>query len=156
MDAVQALLELYRDPRCSIDAITFQEGSHRFVFRAEADEDVHVVLQERGFNYARSAGQSEPASLPIIFTASLEEVRLSAERKNCGKHFFICELPTEYEEVQLEVHRPEQHMQSAACDTLFNTGRTAAGHGRLYFAKAGLSGRHWSPRTLLFVRVRTD
>ena len=135
------------------------DGLHRcqrLVCRAEATEDVQGVLQGRAFQYAESRGHLGTAAPAIVFVASLDEVKLSAQRKSGDQHFFICDLPDEHEEVQLEAHKPEQCSQYAAVDSSFEVGRAETGQRRLYFAKAGLAGRRWSPRLLLFVQIQTD
>jgi len=152
MDAVTALLELTRlDSRIELTPIVHRSGCHRLLFRAETDEVAQSTLTTGGFNFGEHSSGAPTGVLAMVFVASVQDAVQCAEKVNQGKHFFICDLPDEHAEVQLDVLDIDQHVQATCVDTLYQVRRNAS--QATCFAKAGSVGTLWQPRLLLFASI---
>ncbi len=152
MDAVTALLELTRlDSRIELTPIVYRSGCHRLLFRAETDEAAQSTLTTTGFNFGEHSSGASTGVIAMVFVASVEEALQCAEKVNQGKHFFICNLPDEHVEVQLDVLDIDQHVQSTCVDTLYQVRRNASQAN--CFATAGSVGTLWQPRFLLLASI---
>ena len=152
MDAVAALLELTRlDSRIELTPIVYRSGCHRLLFRAETDETTQSTLTTGGFNFGEHSSGAPTGVIAMVFVASVEDALQCAEKVNQGKHFFICDLPDEHVEVQLDVLDVDQHVRSTCVDTLYQVRRNASQAN--CFAKAGSVGTLWHPRLLLLASI---
>ncbi|DBA98962.1 TPA: hypothetical protein ACH3X1_014302 [Trebouxia sp. C0004] len=152
MDAVAALLELTRlDGRIELTPIVYCSGCRRLLFRAETDEAAQSTLTKGGFNFGEHSSGAPTGLVAMVFVASVEGALQCAEKVNQGKHFFICDLPDEHVEVQLDVLDVDQHVQSTCVDTLYQVRRNASQAN--CFAKAGSVGTLWQPRLLLLASI---
>ena len=153
MDVVATMIGMMRfASKIELVPIVFQPGCQRVLFRAETTAAAYAVTAAGAFCFD-GAGPNGHSSVTVMsFVTTIEEAISCAQRVNNGRHFFICDLPDQFVEMNLEVRDPEQHIQTTQVDTLFRVYGTSSESAQ--FVKAGPLGTQWQPRLLLLAKVK--
>jgi C4-dicarboxylate transporter len=142
--------------------LLFHPGCQRLLFRAETDAAAEATSRSAAFGVDSSdpllaSSSARTGVAQLTFATSLQDAMSQAKSVNKGRHFFICDLPDEHAEVQLDVADAEQYLLSASVDTFFQSGDHSSPARRVshrtqavkVFTKVGPVGSFWRPRLLL-------